>query len=533
MKKNHGNRWLNRLLWMLLPVACLLHFSPAEMVKARQSEERKQGLHCSFQPFPVIVEGSLPITIPTGPLTLIPSVSDILTLAVGSREEVWLGTENGLVCAEMTRTKGNLFSTIQGLPFNRVTALVPFADTLWIGTSPHGPSNPAFGGLSAKDSNGFHLFGPRQGLVSNWIDNMLIIGHTIYINTPRGISFFDTASQKFIYRRDGLFAGNAVYDGKRFLMEAGTVMPTSSEIVSFNLETQVMSRYETKTMLGFDRLASIVCYNNQLWATGYRLEKGKPEPRFVFEGIHIFDCLSGKLTVLDVPEGVFQEKVTLRSLGPDLCFFSDLGFGFYREGALTFYRAGDSERPFIPELAALSAKGTLWMARSPYLQKFDRRGLTCYRITGCLSSNLITSMAFSQGFLWAGTEKGTIDRLSPGGEVLATYGRTKGLPTSPVSELFHDNTGILYACYEEGGEKKNAPHRKIIYRYAQGEDQWVPAPGYKGEQSLYCQPFPAKYIPILAKLRLDTPENKTLLLEERNCCWLSTYGCGIVRIGKP
>ncbi len=522
------------MIMVLVGLPVMVLHVPAWSLPAKEQGGTAVTLPCTFEQFPTIFESSVAIKVPPGPVKLIPSISGILSLAVDSHATVWAGTENGLLSFVPATKTGSLFTSLQGLPFNRITSLIPSGDTLWIASSPHGPSNPAFGGLTAKDESGFRTFGPRQGLVCNWIDTMLLVDHTLYISTPRGLSFFDTGSQKFIYRKEGLSAGHSVYDGRSLLLEAGTVMPTPTELVSFNLETMILSRRDTRGMLGFDRLASMAFYDGRIWATGYRLEKAKPEPHFQFEGLHIFDRHTGKLTMVDLPAGLYGESLTLKTAGPDLWFFSDRGFGPYREGRLTFYRAGDSELPSIPHMVAMTAGASpaTWMARSPFLMKLDRKGLTCYRFTGCLSSNLITSLASAYDSLWAGTEPGTIDRLNGKGEVIAVYGKDRGLPGAPVAELFHDGAQNLYARCEAEGDKKSGAPGKFLVRYDPGLDRWQEAQGWKGEKSLDCRNFPAKYLPLIAKLKLDTPEGKVLMVEGRDCSWLSTYGSGIVRIEK-
>jgi hypothetical protein len=495
-------------------------------------------IKCTLEDYPEVVYEKTSLHYPEAPITIIPSVSMVLSVAVDNGGNLWAGTENGLICRSAKDGSWQLFNSLNGLSFNRITALEAQGKNLWIGASPLMSMRSENGGLMRKGDGekGFDHFGRREGLTCTWIDSMLSVDSILYLGTRNGISFFDTRGRRCIYDRQGIDVHLMFCDGVNLWVEAATNLQRSTEIYRYNLETKVSTPLSTRKIFGFDRLSSVAYDGKRLWMTGSRLSSGTQDmsrPResfgYICEGLKVYEPQKGSFREVVLPADLYHQWLEVQMRGSRLWLFSDRGFGTLDGEEVTFHRA-PSQAP-VPLFADAGSSEKIWMAGSSGLMSLSGRKLTCYTFINSISDNYITSLARAHDALWAGTGKGFINRIEAHGEISKIYGPDKGLQCVAIEDIFLDNHDRLYALCTLGDEDHGA-HRSILYRYDPGEDRWNPAPPFEGDRVSTCQAVSMRHFSLLERLKLETPEGRVLFLEDRKNSWLSTYGGGLVKMPK-
>lgn len=524
--QNSGLRFLDGLFFFrtmsLLLVFCVLLSQVA--VFAIESGDAEK-LNVTFQPLPPIERKEISLVIPQTHMKIIPSVRSVLSVSEDEEGTIWIGTENGLIASSKEGDTWSLYNTLNGLCFNRVVRIIPGKNCMWLGTSPVSSSHADFGGLMrrTRKGKGFDWFQREQGLVCNWISDLVLQDNMLYIATRDGLGFLNTDSLKFIYGREGMDVRNLCIDGKYLWMEGSLNVPGSTEMYQFNRDELLLQRFPTRSLFGFDRLVSCVKYEDRMWITGEIYRGDKRSGEYVFEGLKLYDTAQGKTFDVSLPPGICEKRLKIRNIGAGLAFMSDKGFGIYSKGELRFYKIPPEEGSLLPREIDSAPDGSFWMSTTSSLAHLSSGRLTVYHFKNSLSDNYVTSMATAFDSLWAGTGNGAVNRINEKGEVISEY----SLGDMPVKELFHDPHQGLYAlCSREGGG------REALYLYDRDGDKWEASPDYSGDRRTDYQEIPMKYQSLIDELRLEMREGKARFVEGKSCFWLSSYGSGIVRIEK-
>jgi len=475
-----------------------------------------------------------------GTVTVISSLFPIHAITFDDADNLWAGTESGTVsCLE----DGNwmLYNTLSGLAYNRITSLLPAPSGLFIGASPLSPVSSQWGGTLMRydvKEKSLLLFGKKQGFTAGRVNCLLPCDNLLYIGTDNGLSFLDIAHNRIIYTRETMNVKSLTLDGSRLIVEVGSGLPRSNEILDYNLETKITTKAEAASVLGFDILASSALHGGRLWLTGYNIDsKGKKTFQPIPGGLKYYDLARKKLFTADIPKEVSRNRLLVREAGGSLWLLSDEGFGVMKDLSVEFYRIPELRGNAAPYLVAKSRKGEIWMAGQSQLMRFSPARIECFELTNSLSDNFITAMITAHGALWAGTNSGYINKLSPSGKVERIYGENDGLKGRSVTELFRDSTGRLYARFEASIPSPSYIAGKgsiMTYAvYSPEEDRWNDVNDMQGiEKFTDLQSLPHQYRILTEKLRLETGGRESLFLEDRSSVWLSNYGGGVLRVEK-
>ncbi|MDQ7821866.1 MAG: hypothetical protein RDV48_03625 [Candidatus Eremiobacteraeota bacterium] len=496
--------------------------SPSHAGDLEESGE-PPSLKCTFRELPVPAIHKVTLSLPARDgVKIIPSAPPFLALLESEEGTLYVGAGCGLIISSPGRKEWTLFNTLNGLCFNRVTAFAEGRKSVWIATSPRLIKSPVLGGLMRRDADGrgFRFYGEGKGLPCPWITELLLYESILYLGTENGIVFFNTATDSFIYAKEGFNAQNVFVDGTHVLVEAETSLPSPTELYSFGLEDRIIEKKATKTFSGFDRIDSFAMEGTTLWITGSLLREEKGASSLRCGGLHFYDCDSGRLTEVKVPPGIYEESLKVKRCGDELLLLSDKGFGRWVNNGLLFYRVPPSLKSYLPSVIESSPSGALLLAasRAVMVMKGDR--LEAYEFSNTLPGSSIKAMALWEGKLWAASDTGAITRFAPSGEVEASYVPAEG---SQVEELFPSTEGRLYArCRLPAG----------LFAYDRDSDRWCPASSWAGEKVTDYQAVPMRFMSLLDTLRLEVPHDMVKCIEDRDCLWVSTQGAGLIRVKK-
>jgi hypothetical protein len=527
-----------RLAISMLIMTLFLLFGSGAFPQSRSDEPLT--LKCTMKEYPEVTIETARLVYPQAPLTIIPSVRTVLSLTLDGKGNLWVGTDNGLIAHDTKSGNWQLFNTQNGLSFNRITSLEADGKYIWIGASPLITTRPENGGLMRRTEGdrGFECFGRRAELTCNWINSMLLHNSILYLGTKNGLAFFDTKGQRCIYNREGVDVRLMFVDGINLWIEAATSLPRSTEILQYNLDTKVSTPMVTKSTFGFDRLSSIAFDGTRIWIAGSRLvsnssDMSRPRETFSFDsdGLKVYEPTSRRLRDVVLPQGLYRQWIGVQKRGSTIWLFSDRGFGTLNGEELTFYLSRTQDKASIPRLVDNGTADPVWMANQEGLMRFSGQKITCYRFNNTLSDNYITSMAMAHGGLWAGTGKGSINRIDGTGDAVSIYDASKGLSCRAVEDIFLDIHERLYALCAVSDEG-HGTHRSVLYRYDPGEDRWSPSPSFEGDRVTTCQAVSMRHFSLLERLKLETPAGRVLFLENKGNSWLSTFGGGLVKMPK-
>ncbi len=280
------------------------------------------------------------------------------------------------------------YTTENGLPSNRITAVYVDATDAWVGTADGGVAR-----LNFAEGN-WIVTKAEDGLASNRVSDIIRYKGLVLVGTQEGISIWDGASWRTEARIGKVKLVNTVFqihDG--LLWVAARTM--HGGLLTFDGE-RWRDRSTIKPGSVLNNVSDFAFANGTLWiGTTNR-------------GVYRFD---GKTwTTFTVADGIASNFVYTLAVRGDTCFLGGCcGVSVYENGAWKIYDIAEG----LPHstVNAIAVDGDLvWFGSKKGLALFDGFEFTNFYTDDGLTDNRITSLFVRGAEVWVGTANG-LNRL--------------------------------------------------------------------------------------------------------------------------
>lgn len=362
----------------------------------------------------------------------------VQAIAQDSTGKLWLGTNDGLFMADMSRepVRFTHYTVQQGLSDNVITSLTVDPDNqLWIGTR---------SGLNRYDGTGFTVMTTDTGLTDNHI-TALTPGSSgqLWIGTRNGLNLYRPAASgeggriEQYTRREGLIINEIkflLFDSRQRLWIAtsrGLTAFDGREFTQFGT-TEGLNTLNIRTLLE-DQFGNIWLGTGGNGVNRLKLKSFRhlfPHPRVIENGVMALEA----------------------TRSGDVWLGTGRGAVLYQDSSYTYF--SPAEGLIHMEVLAIheDRQGNTWFGTPEGVSRYDGKGFTQYSIEqGLAPGEVNTIIEDDIGRIWIGTSSG-LSCLEPNaaGGHFTNYYTSGGLISDNIQAVYEDSQSGLWICTRRG-----------------------------------------------------------------------------------